>query len=124
MEIRSYQDLNVWQLGMDMAAGVYQMTRHFPSHERYGLGSQLERAAVSIPANIAEGHAKESTKQFLFHLSVAMGSVAESETHLLLAERLGYSSQENIAGLMELCNRIGRMLHNLQRSLRSKLEPS
>jgi four helix bundle protein len=124
MGIKSYRDLSVWQVGMDLAATVYDMTRKFPNHEKYGLGSQLERAAVSITANIAEGHAKDSTKQFLFHVSVAMGSVAESETHLMLAERLGYGEKKTIADLLVLCERIGKMLHNLQKTLKAKLEPS
>lgn len=122
MSIESYRDLNVWQVGMDLAAGVYEMTRKFPSHEKWGLGSQLERAAVSIPANIAEGHAKDSTKQFLFHVSVARGSVAESETHLMLAERLGYGKKDTIADLLVLCDRISKMLQKLQKSLRAKIK--
>ena len=124
MSIKSYRDLNVWQVGMDLAAGVYEMTRKFPNHEKWGLGSQLQRAAVSIPANIAEGHAKDSTKQFLFHVSVARGSVAESETHLMLADRLGYASREIINHLLELCDRISKMLQKLQKSLRAKIKSS
>jgi four helix bundle protein len=123
MDIRSYRDLSVWQIGMDLAASVYELTRGFPAHEKYGLSSQLQRSAVSIPANIAEGHAKDSTKQFLFHISVAMGSVAESETHLLLAERFEYGEREAIVKLLDLCDRVGRMLHNLQKTLKAKLEP-
>ena len=123
MDIRSYRDLTVWQVSMDLAASVYEFTKGFPAQEKYGLASQLQRSAVSIPANIAEGHAKDSTKQFLFHVSVAMGSVAESETHLMLAERFGYGQNEAIAKLLELCDRVGRMLHNLQKTLKAKLEP-
>jgi len=124
MTIRSYQDLAVWQLAMDVAEGAYRLTRVFPAHERYGLGSQLQRSAASVPANIAEGHAKESTKQYLFHVSVAMGSLAETETHLLLAERLGYGDKKEIAGLLHNSDRIGRMLTNLRASLKRKLESS
>jgi four helix bundle protein len=124
MDIRSYRDLNVWQVSMDLAASVYELTRAFPAQEKYGLAGQLQRSAVSIPANIAEGHAKDSTKQFLFHISVAMGSVAESETHLMLAKRFGYGESDSIANLLELCDRTGRMLHNLQKTLKAKLSSS
>lgn len=120
MGIKSYRDLIVWQLGMDLATSAYQLTNRFPSQERYGLASQLQRAAVSVPANVAEGHSRDSTKQFLFHVSIAMGSVAESETHLLLAERLGYADKPTISPLLELCGRIGRMLRNLQKTLKAK----
>ena len=122
MGIRSYRDLEVWQVGMDLTASVYELTQRFPAHEKYGLASQLQRSAVSIPANIAEGHAKDSTRQFLFHLSVAMGSVAESETHLLLAERLGYATTSATAPLLTLCDRVGKMLRRLQTTLKSRLE--
>jgi four helix bundle protein len=123
MGVQSYRDLTVWQLGMDLAAAVYELTDTFPAREKYGLASQLQRSAVSIPANIAEGRAKDSTKQYLFHVSVAMGSVAESETHLMLAERFGYVTREAVAGSLTLCDRIGRMLHNLRKTLKTKLEP-
>ncbi len=98
------------------------MTRGFPAHERYGLASQVQRAAVSMPANIAEGHEKDTTKQFLFHVSVALGSVAEAETHLILAERLRYADKQTIADLLELCDRVGKMLRNLQKRLKAKSE--
>ena len=120
MGIKNYRDLSVWQVGMDLATAVYEMTRTFPGHEKYGLGSQLERSASSIPANIAEGHAKDSTKQYLFHVSVARGSVAETETHLMLAQRLGYAKKETIDGMLELCDHISKMLRNLQRSLKTR----
>ena len=90
MTIRSYRDLEVWQKGMDLAAECYRITEGFPGHERYGLASQLQRAAASVPANIAEGQARQHTKEFLQFLSVASGSLAEVETYLLLAVRLNY----------------------------------
>jgi len=123
MGIRNYRDLIVWQVGMELATRIYQMTRDFPNHEKWGLSSQLQRAAVSIPANLAEGHAKDSTKQSIFHVSVARGSLAETETHLLLAEQLGYSNKEIIDPLLELCDRIGKMLFKLQNSLKAKNKP-
>jgi four helix bundle protein len=84
-EIRSHHDLKVWQLGMDIAEKVYSLTRQFPREELYGLTSQLRRAASSIPANIAEGNGRSSTKDYLRFLSIAVGSLCEVETFLLLA---------------------------------------
>jgi four helix bundle protein len=87
-EVRSYRDLTVWQLGMQITEDIYKLTTGFPADERYGLTSQLRRAAASVPANVAEGHARSSTKDFLRHLSIAIGSLAEVTTFLELAERL------------------------------------
>ena len=88
---------------MELAKQVYLLTQEFPKHEVYGLSSQVQRAAVSIPANLAEGHAKESTKELLRHISIAQGSLAETETHLLLAESLGYASHHEIASCLAKC---------------------
>ncbi len=82
MTIKSYRDLEVWNVAMDLAASCYTLTRLFPKDELYGMTSQIRRAAASIPANIAEGHGREHTKEFLNHLSVARGSLMELETHL------------------------------------------
>jgi four helix bundle protein len=88
--MNSYQELLVWQRGMEIAKLVYQLTSQFPKSEQYGLTSQLQRAAVSIPANIAEGHARDSTKEFLRYLSIVRGSLAELETLLLLSRDFSY----------------------------------
>jgi four helix bundle protein len=80
MRIDSYRDLTVWQAAMKLVKHVYEQTGRFPSNEQFGLTSQLRRAAVSIPSNIAEGHARESTKEYLHHVSFALGSLAELET--------------------------------------------
>ena len=119
MTARSYRDLKVWQLAMDVAVGVYQLTAIFPKHEMYGLASQLQRAAVSIPSNIAEGNNRESTKEYLHHISIAAGSLAEMETQLLLATRLNYGNPQQIEELLAQADEVGRMLTGLQRSLRS-----
>ena len=87
-EVLSYRDLAVWQRGMQLAEDVYRLTALFPPEERFGLTSQLRRATTSIPANIAEGHSRSSTKDFLRHLSIAVGSLAEVTTFIELAERL------------------------------------
>jgi four helix bundle protein len=120
-KIQSHRDLNVWQLGMDITECVYQLTRDFPSDERFGLISQLCRAAVSVPANIAEGNARSSTKEYLRHLSIAVGSLAEVETFLDLAVRLEYGQSVAIQQLTNLVEQERRMLRGLQRSLRAKL---
>ena len=121
MAMETYPDLKVWQLGMEMTKEVYVLTRGFPEWERYGLSSQLRRAAASIPANVAEGRAKDSTKDFLRHLSMAQGSLAEVETHRILAESLGYCKHDQIVRLLNRCSEEGKMLSGLQRSLRAKL---
>jgi four helix bundle protein len=119
--VRSYQQLDVWQLGMDIVEDIYRLTADFPQHEMYGLRSQLRRAAVSIPSNIAEGHARDSTKEFLHHISIALGSTAEAETQLILSGRLQYLTTPILDGIMPRMDRLGRMLGGLQRSLKAKL---
>ena len=119
----SYRELKVWQLGIELTKEVYVLTRGFPKHETYGLASQVQRAAVSIPANIAEGHAKDSTKDFLRHISIARGSLAEVETHLILADSLGHCKDNRTARLPDKCAEERKMLSGLQRSLRKKLSP-
>jgi four helix bundle protein len=91
--ISSYRDLDVWNLGIDLVVSCYRITHSFPRQEEYGLSAQLRRAAVSVPSNIAEGHARASTGDYLRHLSIAHGSLAELETHLEIARRLGYLEQ-------------------------------
>ncbi len=79
--VKSYRDLRVWQAAMNLVEQVYRLTRAFPKQETYGLSSQMQRAAVSIPSNIAEGHTREHLKEYLHHLSIAQASLAELETH-------------------------------------------
>ena len=102
---------------MDIVVRCYRLTNTFPSEERYGLSSQLRRAAVSIPANIAEGHGRNLTKPFLNHLSIAMGSLKELETHIFIAKELEYVSDAQICKLIEDCDEIGKMISGLRRSL-------
>ena len=90
VKARSFKDLLVWQKGMVLAKGIYEITRPFPDHEKFGLVSQMRRAAVSIPSNIAEGQAPHTTKEFIQFISYAEGSVAELETQLMLAADSGY----------------------------------
>jgi len=121
MSVSSYRELKVWQYGIELSESVYQVTGGFPKDELYGLTSQMRRAAVSIPSNIAEGHSRESTKEYLHHLSFALGSLAELETQITIAQRLKYLTAGTAAAIVEKCDYLGRMLRNLQRSLRLRL---
>ena len=120
-EIRSYQDLRVWQEGMEIASACYQVTRTFPKEEMYGMISQIRRAAVSIPANIAEGYGREYRGEYIQFLRIAQGSLKELETHLLLAVRVGLTTDEAVNAIMTLCESLGRMLRSLIRSLQDKV---
>jgi four helix bundle protein len=120
IQIRSYRDLVVWQKAMDLAVDCYRATTSFPKHETYGLTAQLHRAAVSVAANIAEGRSRQHTKEFLYHLSVAYGSLAELETHIEIARRLTYLPAEEVVMLLHSCAAIGRMINGLRNSLHNK----
>ena len=93
-KIRSFRDLRVWQMGMDLVEETYRLTQDFPKDELYGLTGQMRRAAVSIPSNIAEGHAREYLKEYLQHISVAQGSLAELQTQAEIGTRLGYIDRD------------------------------
>ena len=105
---------------IDLAVDCYRVTSAFPKTQTYGLSAQLQRAAVSVPANIAEGRSRQSTKEFLHHLSFAYGSLAEVETHLIIAQRLGYLAQSEATTLLDNCALVGRMINGLQRTLENK----
>ena len=111
--VTCYKDLIVWQKSMQLALEVYRVTKAFPREEMYGLTSQVRRAAVSIPSNIAEGQARKSTKEFRQFLSIARGSLAEVETQLLIGLHLGYLSDEDIKPIMGLQEEANRMLNSL-----------
>jgi len=122
VEIRSYRDLKVWQLGMDLVHRVYDVTREFPKTEIFGLTSQIRRAAVSVPSNVAEGHARGGTREFLHFLTISLGSLAELETQLVIAHRLEYVDNEAADHVLHMCDQVGRMLRALQKSLKAKVE--
>jgi four helix bundle protein len=115
----TYQDLRVWQEAMDLAEQVYRATSEFPKHELYGLMSQMRRAAVSVPSNIAEGKGRRSDPEFMRFLYCARGSLLELQTQLLVARRLQYFSEEMAAGLCRRCDGIGRLLNALINRFRS-----
>ena len=122
-KIRNYRDLAVWQKGMDIAMAVYKVTKSFPADERFGLTSQMRRAAVSVPANIAEGHARSSTKDYLRFVAIAIGSLAETATFIELSGRLNYGNIDELRKIFELTIEERRMLRALQKSLRRRLPP-
>ena len=115
--VRYYRDLEVWQTAIEFAVANYGLTRSFPRSELFGLTSQLQRAAVSIATNIAEGHGRGTPKDFLRYLSYGRGSLRECETLLIIANRIGYSKSETNQLLLADADRIGRMLHGLSTSV-------
>lgn len=118
MDIKSYRDLLVWQKAMDLVTESYMLSAKLPKTEIYGLASQIQRAAVSIPANVAEGHGRDHLGDYLHHLSIANGSLMELETHLLLCARLSYIPPKEIEGFLERTGEVSRMLSGLTRSLK------
>jgi len=112
-----YGDLVVWQKAMNLVEEIYQGSRQFPAEERYALSSQMQRAAVSNPSNIAEGHGRKSTGAYLQHLSVATGSLMELETQIQIAYRLGYLNTGRYKTLLQRTDEIGKMLSGLRSSL-------
>jgi four helix bundle protein len=121
-EIKSYRDLRVWQDGMTLVEGCYRISKMFPEEELFGLTSQLRRAAVSVPANIAEGYGRDSRGSYVSFLRDAQGSLKEVETHLILAQRLSFGSFELAERLLSECESLGRMLRTLIRRLQSSEE--
>ena len=123
MSNKGYQDLEVWQKAMDLVVLCYQATKVFPKSEVYGLANQLQRAAVSIPSNIAEGRERKHKKEFVQHLSIAYSSLAELETHIQIAQRLDYISSDKTKRLLEMTGEIGRMLNGLRKSIEKRNVP-
>lgn len=116
--IRSHRDLIVWQKGMELVVAVYDLCKSFPKEETYGLTSQLRRAAVSIPANIAEGQGRRLPREFAQFLANARGSLLELDTHLELARRLGYINETQHFVVQERVDEVGRLLNGLLRAIK------
>lgn len=114
-----YRDLKVWRDSMNFSLLVYRLTQGFPSDERFGLVTQLRRASVSIPSNLAEGHGRGSRKELARYAAIAKGSLCEVETQLLLCAELGFADHDSVEGLLKRSDEIGRMLAGLIRSSRS-----
>lgn len=119
--IRSYRDLEIWKKSRILVTHIYKTTKTFPKEELYGLASQLRRAAISVPSNIAEGKSRRSTKEYMRFLDIAYGSISEVETQLYIAFDLGYITQEMLDPFLENYAEIGRMLNGLLTSLERKI---
>ncbi len=115
--IQSYRDLKVWQEAMDLAEDCYRLTKQFPREEMFGLTSQIRRSASSVPANIAEGYGRDSTKAYVNQLRIAQGSLKEVETHLLLSQRVAITTTDEIGALLKRSESAGKMLRSLIRSV-------
>ena len=119
--ISSFKDLEVWQRARRLAKGIYIATNEFPDSQRFILTAQIQRSAISVPSNIAEGQTRKATKDYIRFLNIALGSLAELETQLLIASDLGYIKDTNLEQLTNECHIIGRMLNKLVSSLERNL---
>ncbi|MDR0868553.1 MAG: four helix bundle protein [Planctomycetota bacterium] len=118
--VRDFRDLVVWQRAMDLSVDIYRATKRFPKEERYGLTSQMRRAAVSIPSNIAEGNGRNSGSDYLRFLAIANGSLAELKTQILLSERIGYLDPSGAEKLFASANEVGWILAGLVKALQKE----
>ena len=118
--MNNYKELNVWQKAIELVKEVYKLTEHFPNNEQYGLTSQIRRAAVSIPSNIAEGAGRKSNKEFEHFLSISLGSCFELETQVIISQELNFINSDNCNKADELILEIQKMIRGLQKSLQPK----
>ena len=118
---QSHKGLILWQKALDLAVAVHEVSSTFPRSEVYGLVSQIRRASVSVPSNIAEGSARRSTREFIAFLHIARGSMAEVETQLLLAQRAGYVSDKSLTVLQVRLDEVGRIMNAVIKGLRRRL---
>lgn len=119
MKVHDHKGLVVWRAAMELVVLVYKLAARLPNDERFALGNQMHRAAVSVPANIAEGNARVHRGEYVHHLSIARGSLSELDTLLAIAESLGYLAAEDLIAPTELIDRIRRMLYRLLSALRT-----
>ena len=117
MNDKPHKNLDAWKLSFEFVKEIYSATASFPSDEKFGLTSQLRRAAVSLPTNIAEGAGRKSTKEFINFLSIALGSVAELDTLLLLSKELKYLREETCSILLQKLDIIGKLIYGLMKKL-------
>ena len=115
--VKSYKDLTVWQRGIELSLAIYRLTARFPKEERYGLASQLQRAGVSIPSNIAEGYGRGTRKDYKQFLSIARGSTLEVQTQLIIANELGYCELDSLIQAQSLSEEVSKMLYSLMQKL-------
>ena len=117
--MKTHRDLKVWNNSINLVTTVYKITNDFPKEEMFGITSQMRRAAVSIPSNIAEGAARNSTKEFNNFLSFALGSASELETQILISKNLNYLNSSNSEKLLNDLNEIQKMIQGLMKNLKS-----
>ncbi len=122
MAVASYRELAVWKKAIDFVVETYKVTGHFPRAELYGLVSQLQRAVVSIPSNIAEGAGRIHTREYIHHVGIARGSLFEAETQIIVAGRLGYATDDEVGPLLQMVDEVGRMISGLIASLERRLD--
>lgn len=118
--MHKFKELKVWQEAMELAKEVYALTKLFPAEEKYGLTSQINRSAVSIPSNIGEGAGRNHDKEFLQFLNIAMGSAFELETQILLANSFGFIPKEKFEAIIEQIDKVQRMLNSFRSSIIKK----
>ena len=118
--LKNFKELKVWQKSYQLCLDVYKVTKGFPKEEKYGLTSQIRRASVSIPSNIAEGYGRKTTPDYVRSLYVAYGSICELETQIMLCGDLTYIEEENLRGIQNDIREVERMLKALIRSLENK----
>ncbi len=124
MQVKSYQDLIAWQKAISLVIEIYAITANFPGHEIYGLTSQLRRAGVSIPSNIAEGHGRATKGEYIQFLGHARGSLCEVQTQIFIAHKPGYVPQERKENIIAMTDELGRILNGLMASIQGrKLKP-
>lgn len=117
MPLQTYKELKVWQKAIELVEYVYVITKDYPNGEKFGLVSQMRRASVSVPANIAEGYGRTHRGDYLRHLSISRGSLLELETHIIISGRLKYVTDEQLAALGPKLQEVDRMLYGLIESL-------
>ncbi|MGX7689845.1 four helix bundle protein [Flectobacillus roseus] len=120
-QIKSFRDLLVWQKSMNLVTDIYQLTRNFPQAEMFGLTSQLRRASISIPSNIAEGYGRNTSKDYLRYLQIALGSLYEIQTQLEIASNLHFLEIFDFNKMISLCLEIERMLTSLIAKIKAKI---
>ena len=123
MKVKSYKELNIWKKGIEIAERVYIITENFPQKELYGLSLQMQRSAISIPSNIAEGFARGHTAEYKQFLRIALGSCAELDTQLIIAHKRNYTTQAEVMNLQEDLDHECRMIMNLIKSLSKNAKP-
>ncbi len=123
MPVKSFRDLEIWQRAMALVTRCYRLAEDLPRSEAFGLALQLRRSAVSVPSNIAEGHGRSATGEYLHHLAIAHGSLMELETQIEIAGRLGFASEEQVCTILRETAELGRMIHGLSRNLKARRAP-